>query len=165
MHLLGLILVCLLLSASSNAPASHGLQQSLPDPAALDGLLTKVGRSVQETNKEILGLAWSETIVTEELDEQLRPKAKPKEYRYDAIVVRQKSPNNPAETRLVASRELKTVDGKPTSQSELKAESVATPIQVLSTACHSPSFCLRNVRSTTSPSLARSSPRKVVRYL
>jgi hypothetical protein len=112
---------------SAPGPAPFALQQALPDPPTLESLLDKTGQHVKETNDEIVGLAWSETIITEELDENLRLKAKPREYRYDAIVVRQKSPENPAQTRLVASRELKTVDGKRKTQAELKSGKCKDP--------------------------------------
>ena len=102
-------------------------QQTLPDPASLDSLLDKVGQHTKENHEEIAGLAWTETIITEELDEELRIKGKPKEYRYDAIVVRQKTPEHPGQTRLVASRELKAVDGKPKTQSDLKAGKCKDP--------------------------------------
>ncbi|MEP7270254.1 MAG: hypothetical protein ABI882_02060 [Acidobacteriota bacterium] len=102
-------------SANPQSPTKE-----LPNPATLNSLLEAIGRRTQEYTDVIMGLAWTELIAIQELDDNFRPKGPPREYRYEAIVVRQPLPNDPKQTRLVASRELKTVDGKPASQAELK---------------------------------------------
>ncbi len=103
--------------------AGPGITQSAQDAApgaTLAELLERIGQRVQRYTDEVLGIAWSETIIVEELDDKFQPKRNPTEYRYEALVVRRPSPSDPNETRLVASRELKAVDGRPASQDEIK---------------------------------------------
>ncbi len=116
------ILLCLLLTTLVGPASPQAQSSQLPDPATLNALIEAIGQRTQKHTDEILGLAWTEVIVIEELDDSFRVKGKPKEYRYEAIVVRQPSADVNTETRLVGSRELKTVDGKPASQSELKRD-------------------------------------------
>lgn len=103
--------------------AGPGIPQSAQDVTAgatLAELLERIGQRIQKYTDEVLGIAWSETIVVEELDDKFQPKRKPTEYRYEALVVRRPSPSDPGETRLVFSRELKAIDGRPASQDEVK---------------------------------------------
>lgn len=114
------ILLVVLVTALAHIVEPQTVQQALPDPTTLNMLLEKVGQRVQQATDEILGLSWTEVIVTQDLDDRMQNKGQPKEYRYEAIVVRQKSPSNERGGRLVGSRELKAIDGKPASQADLK---------------------------------------------
>jgi hypothetical protein len=86
----------------------------------LGPLLSRLGARIQRYTDEITGLSWTETVRTEDLDENLKPKGKAKEYVYEVIVTRRPSAQNPQETTLLVARTLKTLDGKPQKESDLK---------------------------------------------
>ena len=86
----------------------------------LGPLLARLGARIQRYTDEITGLSWTETVRTEDLDGNLKPKGKPKEYVYEVIVTRRPSAQNPPETMLLVTRTLKTLDGKPQKESDLK---------------------------------------------
>jgi hypothetical protein len=108
---------------------SRGQSQSLSKPSApndkeiVKNLLERAGERIQKYQDAMLSIAFTEILQQQELRSDGTPKNKPKEFVYDSIVVTRTSAVNKENSFPLITRTLKTVDGKPTEQKNLKQRS------------------------------------------
>lgn len=107
----------------------RGQSQSLSNPPApndkeiVKNLLERAGERIQKYQDAMFSIAFTEILQQQELRSDGTPKNKPKEFVYNSIVVTRTSAVNKENSFPVITRMLKTVDGKPTEQKNLKQRS------------------------------------------
>ena len=117
---------------TSFSSTSQGQSQTLRDSTLTEqdtvrNLLERAGERIQKYQDAMFSIAFTEILRQQELrSDGTAKKIKAKEFIYDSIVVTRAASANKENSFPLITRTLKTVDGKPTEQKNLKERSKCT---------------------------------------
>lgn len=127
--LIMLVLMSVIVTGFSlkNLAQSQASSNSAPiEKDIVKNLLERVGERIQKYQDAMFSIAFTEILQQQQLRSDGTAKDKPKEFVYDSVVVSRASAVNKEISFPLITRTLKTVDGKPTEQKNLKERSKCT---------------------------------------